>query len=112
MARSRSAKQSFSDLACSAPTLVPLVLGLGAAIIIWAVRDKEMNLAIFLAVAGALGGLGTLLTLWIAQGDSVPQVVVKGRQQLLASLDAVVEASVGAATEADLAPLAAQLEKY
>jgi hypothetical protein len=79
-------KKTFLDLLSSPLTLTPIVLGLGSALVLWAVSDKHHNLAAFLAVAGSLGGVGTLLTLLIVHAQGADPVLAQRRSELLAGL--------------------------
>ncbi|HVS36086.1 MAG TPA: hypothetical protein VMS17_10940 [Gemmataceae bacterium] len=90
----KPARRGFLHLLFSPHTLVPVLLGAGSAAAVWQLRlfgADSTRLAIFLAVAGGLGGLGTLLTLAVVGGKAVEPAVQKKRRELLAMLDALAE---------------------
>jgi hypothetical protein len=111
MAR-KSGKKSFMELLSSPAVLVPIVLGVGGAIVVWAVRDKEQHIAAFLAIVGCLGAFGTLMTLLLFNTEKVDPAVARRRSDLLAGLEALASSdSRGACPEAELAATAAQAER-
>ncbi len=109
------APRGFVHLLLSAQTLVPVVLGLGAALAVWGFRvggDAGTRLAIFLAVAGALGGVGTLLTQMVLGAKTADPAVTKKRRELLACLDALADGvQRPAAAEPDFATAPAPIER-
>jgi hypothetical protein len=96
MARPSKAK-GLLPLATSPMTLVPLVLGLVAAALAY-VLQKNLNMALFLAILGALGAVGTLLTLWLLGPGLSPQLRQK-RQELHERLEALGAQEMRAATQ-------------
>jgi len=108
----KTGKKSFIDLLSSAAVLVPFVLGVGGAIVLWALRDKQTHLAAFLGIVGCLGAFGTFLTLMLFNTEKVDPAAARRRSDLLASLDALTGAEArGASTEAELSATAAQTER-
>ena len=109
------APRGFVHLLLSAQTLVPVVLGLAAALAVWGFRlggDAGTRLAIFLAAAGALGGMGTLLTQMVLGARASDPAVTKKRRELLAGLDALADGvQRPAAAEPDFATAPAPIER-
>jgi len=87
----RKHKPSFMELLASPLTLVPIMLGIGSATIFWATSQnpRSHKLALFLAAIGCLGGLGTMLTMWMLQ-PGVKPTLLKRRQELLGSLETLL----------------------
>ena len=92
-------------------TLSPLILGLGAGAFFWFVQNQK-PMGQFLIVAGLLGAGGSLLTLLLAGGKSVPAPLARRRQEMLDGLADLLDTSKFAATpESDRPAAAAQPER-
>jgi hypothetical protein len=91
--------------------LSPLVLGLGAGAVFWfALSQKPMGQ--FLIIAGLLGAGGSLLTLLLVGGKSVPAAMARRRQEMIDGLADLLDTSKFAATtESDRPAAAAQPER-
>jgi hypothetical protein len=108
----RAGQRSFLSLLFSAPTLTPIVLGLGAALCLRLMDPAQGRLAGFLATAGVLGGVGTLLTLLMLNGPAGDPVLLGRRQELLATLAELADGSrVPASAEAAQLATPAPLER-
>ena len=73
-------RKGFWDLLGSAETLVPIMLGVGAGLVFWGVVPRGERLGAFLAIAGCVGGLLTLLVLSLIQPGMNPAVLRKRRE--------------------------------
>ncbi len=105
-------KKSFMELLSAPATLVPFVLGVGGAIVIWAVGKRQEHIAAFLAIVGCLGAFGTFCTLMLFNAEKIDPAVARRRSDLLASLEALgASESRGVSAEAELAATAAQTER-
>jgi hypothetical protein len=95
----------------SAPVLTPVFLGAGAGIALALGSDKHNALAAFVAVLGALGGVGTLLTLLLL-GQRVDPAVARKRRELLACLEELSDPGrFPASAESERAAAAAPAER-
>jgi hypothetical protein len=107
--------RGFAHSLFSPQTLVPVVLGCGTAAAVWGFNlggESGPRLAIFLAAAGVLGGVGTLLTQAILGARSANPAVMKKRRELLATLDALADGvQRPAAQEPDFATAPAPIER-
>jgi nitrate/nitrite transporter NarK len=90
---SGSKRTSIFALFFSPATLVPIVLGVGAAVYLWVTMEKQHNLALFIGVAGTLGGLGTFMTRVVLGGKQVNPTIAKKRQEMLTGLAELADAS-------------------
>ncbi len=109
MARAR--RKTFIDLLGSPATLIPFVLGVGAAIVLWALSDQHHFLAAFLAVAGSLGALGTLATLLVLNPGGVEPALAKRRREMAAVLAELTASATTPTREADQMATAALTER-
>jgi hypothetical protein len=82
-------RTTFLGLLLSVPVLTPIVLGVGGAVLLGMTANK--NLAAFVAICGILGGVGTLLTLWMLNAKRLDPAIARRRQQLLAVLEELVD---------------------
>ncbi len=107
--------RGFAHLLLAPQTLVPVVLGLCAALAVWGFHiggESGSRLALFLAVAGVLGGAGTLLTQAVLGARAADPAVAKKRRELLAALDALADGvQRPPAAEPDLATAPAPIER-
>jgi hypothetical protein len=109
-------RKSFFGLLFSTPTLAPVFLGLLGTVLVLLFgghlgEQRQHKLAAFLAVVGALGGAGMLLTLLLSRRGLDP-ALVRQRQELLDCLKELAERSHCApSAEADQPAVAAQTER-
>jgi hypothetical protein len=94
-------RKKFIDHVGSPLTLAPFVLGVGAAIILWAMSDKRLNLAAFSAIVGTLGAVGMLLTLTIVHSRPTDPALLRRRREMLALVTALGDDVRSASPESD-----------
>jgi len=107
-----SQRKSFSTVLFSTPVLAPIVLGVGAGVAITMFAEAHRQIGMFLAVFGALGSAGTLLTQLILSGPRVPPEVARKRQEVLRGLEDLADPGrYPASAESDRLASAAQMER-
>jgi len=108
---SGSTRSGSMGLLFSAPTLTPVVLGVGAGLLLGLSSDRHRSLAAFVAVVGVLGGLGTWLTLLLS-GKRLDPDVARKRREMLACLDELADArQFPPSAESDRVAAPAQAER-
>ena len=106
-----SNRASSVALLFSPATLVPIVLGVGAGVYLWVTREELHSLAMFLGIAGTLGGLGTFMTRLLLNGKQLDPALARKRQEMLAGLTELADVSrFPASAEAGQPAAAAPLE--
>jgi hypothetical protein len=109
---SKSKHKTFIGLLGNPLSIGPIVLGLGGAMVLWAVSDRQMNLAAFIAVLGSSVGLGMLATLAVLNPPRIPLELSRKRQELAAGVEALGDASWAvAAGESGTPATAAAVER-
>jgi hypothetical protein len=87
----RPTRQSFLAILFSAASLTPLVLGGLGALVLSLTGEKNRPLAAFVATAGALGSVGSLLTLLLLNGPGLDPVLLRRRKDMLAGLEELAD---------------------
>jgi hypothetical protein len=87
----RKNKKGLIEMLGSPLTMLPIMLGVGAGLFIWATAKpgSSNKLPIFLATVGCLAGLGMLLSMWALQPGPKPKLI-KARQELAQVLEALL----------------------
>jgi hypothetical protein len=103
--------KTFSRVLGSPLVVLPVVLGVGGAMVLWAI-DKPFNIVAFLAILGASIGFGMTGTLMVFNPPRILPALVRKRQELVAGLEALADASWdSAAGESTALATAAALER-
>jgi hypothetical protein len=102
---------SFLDLVFSAPTLIPLLLGVGGGAALWWLAEKQRPLATFLMAAGGLGSLGSLLTMMLFNGPALDPALRDRRRTLQVVLEELADARSSPSPETQSSATAAPVEQ-
>ncbi len=95
----RSKRKGLFDLIGSPFTLVPFVLGMGTAIVLWAVTERQERLALFMAIVGGLGSLGSLASLFVLNLPTTDHEQARKRREMMSGLEDLIAAVPEASTE-------------
>jgi hypothetical protein len=88
---SKSKHRRFMALLGSPLSIGPIVLGLGGAMVLWAMSDRSLNMAAFVAILGSSVGLGMLATLMVFNPPRIAPELARKRQELAAGLEALAD---------------------